>query len=106
DHRDRGAPVVPEQRVEVGDVHDRDVVAVGQRVPGVRHVAAGRVVLHVDRGQVAADAAAQQAFGQVQFVRALREDEVYVGVAQPLPGHLHGVVRPRPGGGAAPAVGT
>ena len=59
DHRGRRRAVVPEQLVEVGDVHDRDVGLVGQRVPGVRHVAVGRVVLQVDRGHVPARAAAQ-----------------------------------------------
>ena len=37
DHRRRrSSPQSQNSRVEVGDVHDRDVVAVGQRVPGVR----------------------------------------------------------------------
>ena len=38
----RRAARVPHQRVEVRDVHDGDVVAVGQRVPRRRHVAVRR----------------------------------------------------------------
>ena len=43
---------VPQQRVEVRDVHERQVVAVGHRMPGVRDPALRRVVLDVDRREL------------------------------------------------------
>ncbi len=51
------------------------VVAVGHRVPGVRHVALGGVVLDVDRRQVAPGGAAT---GRSSLLRALQHDDVDV----------------------------
>ena len=66
----RRPAVVPEQLVEVGDVHERDVGPVGQRVPlGARRVVRG-VVLQVDRRQVAPGPAAQPLLAQLAARRA------------------------------------
>jgi hypothetical protein len=45
-----GATGVPEQLIEVRDVHQHHVVPVGHRVPGVGHVHPRRVVFQVDHG--------------------------------------------------------
>ena len=73
------AAAVPEQVVEVGDVDEREVVAVGRRVAHVGDPALRRVVLDVDGGQVAAGRGPSQSRGQVlELVRALQDDDVDV----------------------------
>src|SRR5690606_9046927 len=74
-----GGAAVPEQPVEVRDVHQQQVVAVGGRVPGVRHRPVRRVVLEVHGGHVPPGAApAEPALGQPGLVRALEHHDVHV----------------------------
>src|SRR5690606_1951529 len=108
DDQGGGAPGVPHGGVERGDVHDGDVVAVGERVPPVRDVAARGVVLDVEGGQVAARFAAGPLPDEVELVGALQDDDVD-GVPdrrgrQLLRRHLDDVVGPGEGAGPAAAV--
>ena len=67
----------------MGDVDEQQVVAVGGRVAHVGDPALRRVVLHVDRRDVAARTPAEPLLGQVlELVRALEHDDVEVLVAQ------------------------
>jgi hypothetical protein len=68
--------VVPGEPVEVRDVHDRDVAAVGERVPGRHGGGLRRVVLEEDRGQFRPEAPSEQALGELEFLEALQHDEV------------------------------
>ena len=95
----------------MGDVRDRDVVAVGEGVPGVRHrpvtgFEAGRVVLEEDRGQVPPGLAAQPLADQLEVAHPLQDDDVDVLGAQLLGRHLAGRRRPVPGAGPAETVRT
>ncbi len=108
DHARRRRAGVPEQRVEVGDVDEQQVVAVGRRVAHLGDPALRRVVLDVDGGDVAAGSAAEPVLGQVlELVRALQHDGVEVLVAQRLGRQLgDAVVRPVVGPRDADAVGA
>ena len=100
DHARRRRAGVPEERVEVGDVDEQEVVAVGRRVAHVGDPALRRVVLDVDRRDVAARTAAEPLLAQVlELVRALEDDDVEVLVAQPLGRELGDAV-------ARPVVGA
>ena len=106
DHRRRRRAAVPEQRVEVRDVADEQLVAVGGGVAHLGDAALGRVVLDVDRRHVAARPAPEPVLGQVvELVRALEQDDVDVLVAQRLGRDLAHRRRPVPRPRAAPAVG-
>src|SRR5690606_7479013 len=96
-----GAAGVPHQPAAVGDVHEGDAGHGGGRGPGVGHVAVRGVVLQPDHGR----AAAQPGVHQGEFVGALQDDDVDVGVPQPFRGHLDDRVGPVEGAGAAEAVG-
>ncbi len=100
-----GGAAVPEESVEVGDVHDRQIGAVGARVAGVRYGAVGRVVLQVQRGHVAAGAPpAEPPLGQLDLVRALQQHQVDGRVAELLGGGLAHRGGPEEGAGPSEAV--
>jgi hypothetical protein len=103
--------VVVEELVEVRDVGDRDVAAVGQRMPGVRHRPVARfqprgIVLEEDRRQVAAGFTAQPLLHEVQVTHPLQDDDVGLLLAQLCGRHLAGGGRPVPGARATEAVGV
>src|SRR4029453_5693515 len=95
DHPGRGAPAVPEQLVEVGDVHHHQVVAVAGTVTQLVDAPLRRVVLQVDRGHLPPRPPPAQPLGgqPLQLVRPLQHDHVDLGVGGPLPGGLY---PPRP----------
>jgi hypothetical protein len=76
DHGDRGASVVPEQRVEMRDVHDRDVAPAGHRMRRVGHLSLGGVVLEIDGGHIRARVAAEPVGGELDLVRPLEHDQI------------------------------
>src|SRR5690606_30815325 len=114
DDRDGGPPAVPEQPVEVGDVHDGDVgavvqevAAVGDDILGEADVGggpAGGVVLDVDGGHVASRPPPEPLLGEPQLVGPLQDDDVDVLVTQPLGGDLDRAVGPVEGVGPPPPV--
>src|SRR5215207_921082 len=101
---------VPEERVEVRDVDEQEVVAVGRRVAHLRDPPLRRVVLHVHGRDVAAGPAAEPVLGQpLELVRALQHDGVEVLVVERLGRQLahalaRRVVRPRDADAVGPAV--
>jgi hypothetical protein len=105
DPRGRGAGV-PEERVEVRDVHEREVGPVRGGVAHLGDPALRRVVLDVDRGDVAAGApAAEPVLGEVlELVRALEDDDVEVLLADLLGRELPHPVGPGVGLRAPAAV--
>src|SRR4051794_19291781 len=97
------AAAVPEQLVEVRDVDDDEVLAVGRRVAHVRDPALRRVVLDVDRGQApVAEPLAREA---VELGRALEDDDVDLGLAGLVARDLDRARRPVPRLRATAAVG-
>jgi hypothetical protein len=89
---------VPEEVVEVGDVDEQEVVAVGRGMAHVVDTPLRRVVLHVDRRDVASRPAAEPRLGQLgELVRALEDDRVEVLVGERLGRHLGHAIRPRVG---------
>ena len=108
DHARRRRAGIPEEVVEVRDVHEREVAAVGGRVAHVGDPPLRRVVLEVDGREVAARlAAAEQFLGErVQLARALEDHDVDVRLGRLLRRHLDRVRRPLPGLCAPAAVGA
>ena len=107
DHRGGAVTAVPRHRVEERHVHHRYAaqgLVLRDRVDGAHRVPGRRVVLEVDRGQVASGTTARQALDQRGLVRALQHDEVQRFVREQLDRHLARGLRPAPGAGPAQAV--
>src|SRR5690606_8511384 len=104
-HACGGAPGVPHEGVEVGDVDDRDVAPVGERVAGAHRVARRGVVLDVDGRDVDAGTASGPLLEEGDLVRPLEDDDVAAPRPQLLGGELAGARRPVPALGATAAVG-
>ena len=90
----------------MGDVHDRDVARVGQRMTLAAGAGVRCVVLEVDRGEVGSGPAAGPATNQLRLVRSLQHDDVERLVPQLLGRQLAHRGGPVPGAGAADAVGA
>jgi hypothetical protein len=103
DDRDRRPAAVPVGGVEPGDVHNRDVLGVGQRMPGARSRPGRGVMLDVDRGHVLSRHPAEPGGGHRPFLRPLQHDHVDRLVAQLLRGDLDHAGGPVPGVGPAQA---
>src|SRR5690606_22498199 len=105
DDRRRRAAAVPHERVEVGDVDDRNVVAVGEGVAGAHGVAVRGVVLDVDGGHVPARAQAGPLLEERDLVGPLEDDDVAALLPQLGGAELAGVRGPVPRARPAQAVG-
>ena len=108
------APAVPEERVEVGDVDEQEVVAVGRRVTHLGDPTLRRVVLDVDRRNVAPAAAAEPARHSSELVAAAAGRRRRLGLgglrsagrSTPCRGQSHVRARPRPSGPRSGTTGT
>lgn len=78
----RRRPAIPHQPVEVGDVDQKDVAAVGQRMAAVGRVWPRCVVFHIDGGDIDARPPAQPLLGEFEFCGPLQHDQVDVLGAQ------------------------
>ena len=114
DDRGGGGARIPHEVVEVRDVHEQQVVAVGHRVPAAgRRPAARGVVLEEDGRHVAPGTAAQPALGEVDLLGPLQDHDVDVGVGQLLgevstaeAGQFQAAGRPPPHGPRSGSVGS
>jgi hypothetical protein len=98
---------VPEEVVEVRDVDEREIAPVGGGMAHLGDAALRRVVLQVDRGDLAArPPAAEPPLGEpFQLVRALEDHDVDVRLGRLPRRQLDGVRRPLPRLRATAAVG-
>jgi len=94
DHSDRATPVVPHQLVEVGDMHQWDVGAVGQRMLRKRCVFAWGAVFDVHGGNIDAGSTAQPLPNQLQLIRALQHHDIDLFVHQIGGCHFTRVIGP------------
>ena len=72
DHAHRRRTAIPEESVEVRDVHDREVRPVGERMTHVADAPLRSVVLEEDRAHVASGRAPEPRGGEVELVRTLQ----------------------------------
>ncbi len=100
DDVDRGLAAVPHERVEMGDVDDRDVVTLRERVARGRGVAPRRVVLDEHGREIDTGPPARPVLDEVDLLRALQDDDVDLvgGRGEILRRTLHGGVGPGPCG--------
>ena len=103
-----GAAGIPEEIVEMRDVDDGQVGAVGRWMAHLRDHAFGRVVLEVDSGYVASGTpAAQPLRGEgLELPRALHDDDVDLLAGRLLGRDFAHGRRPVPGLGSTTPVGT
>ena len=105
DHLGPGPPVVPHQRVEVRDMHDRDPALLGERVPA-GHRLQWRIVFDEHRGHIDPCPQTAPQAKQVDLLGPLQNDHVEL-LLREFPGRDGaGGRRPCVGGRQTTAVGS